>query len=240
MRHERKVVVITGASRGIGESLVKGFRAIGYAVVANARSIEKIEGLNDPSIVAVAGDVALASTGDRIVGAALNRFGRLDTLINNAGIFIAKPFTDYSETDFATMVAVNLAGFFNVSRKAASWMLDQGSGHIVNITATLAEQPMASLPAALATMTKGGLNAVTRSLAIEYASRGVRVNAVAPGVIKTPMHAAESYGFLASLQPVGQIGEARDIVEAVLHLETAKFITGEILHVDGGASAGCW
>jgi NAD(P)-dependent dehydrogenase (short-subunit alcohol dehydrogenase family) len=240
MSSEQKVVVITGASRGIGARLMKGFREIGYGVVVNARSIGNIDGANDPAVVAVEGDIAVASTGDRIVSAALDRFGRLDTLINNAGIFIAKPFTDYSEADFAAMTAVNLAGFFHVTRKAASWMLGAGSGHIVNITATIAEQPMAALPASLAALTKGGLNAVTRSLAIEYAQRGIRVNAVAPGVIRTPMHSPETHAFLAGLQPIGRIGETPDVLDAVLYLEKATFVTGEILHVDGGASAGRW
>ena len=240
MSSEQKVVVITGASKGIGASLMKGFREIGYGVVVNARSIEKIDGANDPAVVAVEGDIAVASTGDRIVSAAMDRFGRIDTLVNNAGIFIAKPFTDYSEPDFAMMTAVNLAGFFHISRKAASWMLGAGSGHIVNVTATIAEQPMSALPASLAALTKGGLNAVTRSLAIEYAQRGIRVNAVAPGVIRTPMHSPETHTFLAGLQPMGLMGETQDVLGAVLYLEKATFVTGEILHVDGGASAGRW
>jgi NAD(P)-dependent dehydrogenase (short-subunit alcohol dehydrogenase family) len=170
----------------------------------------------------------------------MERYGRIDTLINNAGVFIAKPFTEYSEADFATMVGVNLAGFFHLSQRAAARMLLAGSGHIVNITATIAVQPMASLAAALATLTKGGLNAITRSLAIEYASRSVRVNAVSPGAIVTPMHAAEAYGFLASLQPMGRMGEIQEVVDAVMYLERAAFVTGEIMHVDGGASAGRW
>jgi NAD(P)-dependent dehydrogenase (short-subunit alcohol dehydrogenase family) len=190
-------------------------------------------------IVVVDGDIAEPNTAERIVSAAIERFGRIDTLINNAGIFIPKPFVDYSEADFATMIAVNLAGFFRISQKAASWMLRAGSGHIVNITATIAEQPVMSLPAALAALTKGGLNAVARSLAIEYASRGVRVNAVSPGAIRTPMHSPETYEFLAGLQPMGRMGEEQEILDAVLYLEQAKFVTGEILHVDGGWSAGC-
>ena len=240
MSPEQKVVVITGASRGIGACLVKGFHDLGYGVVANARSIGKIDCANDPAVVTVEGDITVAATADRIVSAALDRFGRIDTLINNAGIFIAKPFTDYTDADFAAMTAVNLAGFFHVTAKAAAWMLGAGSGHIVNITATIAEQPMASLPAALAALTKGGLNAVTRSLAIEYAQRGVRVNAVAPGVIRTPMHAPDTHTFLAGLQPMGRMGETQNIFDAVLYLEKATFVTGEILHVDGGASAGRW
>jgi NAD(P)-dependent dehydrogenase (short-subunit alcohol dehydrogenase family) len=239
MPSDQKVVVITGASRGIGASLMRGFREIGYGVVANSRSINKSDLAGDPVIVVVDGDIAEPNTAERIVSAAIERFGRIDTLINNAGIFIPKPFVDYSEADFATMIAVNLAGFFRISQKAASWMLRAGSGHIVNITATIAEQPVVSLPAALAALTKGGLNAVTRSLAIEYASRGVRVNAVSPGAIRTPMHSPETYDFLAGLQPMGRMGEEQEILDAVLYLEQAKFVTGEILHVDGGWSAGC-
>jgi NAD(P)-dependent dehydrogenase (short-subunit alcohol dehydrogenase family) len=238
MRSEQKVVVITGASRGIGASLLSGFREIGYGVVANSRSIGKSDIAGDPAIVVVAGDIAVADTAERIVSAAIERYGRIDTLINNAGIFVPKPFIDYSEADFAAMIAVNLAGFFHVSQKAAAWMLQAGSGHIVNITATIAEQPVASLPAALAALTKGGLNAVTRSLAVEYASRGIRVNAVSAGAIRTPMHPSETHTFLAGLQPMGRMGEMQEIRDAVLYLEQAAFVTGEILHVDGGWSAG--
>jgi NAD(P)-dependent dehydrogenase (short-subunit alcohol dehydrogenase family) len=240
MLSERKVVIITGASQGIGASLTKGFRELGYGVVANSRSFRKADAASDQAVLVVDGDIAVASTAERIVSAAIERFGRIDTLVNNAGVFIPKPFIDYSEADFVAMTAVNLAGFFNISQKVASRMLRAGSGHIVNITATIAEQPMASLPAALAALTKGGLNAVTRSLAIEYASQGIRVNAVSPGVIRTPMHSPETHVFLAGLQPMGRMGETRDILDAVLHLEEAAFVTGEILHVDGGASAGRW
>jgi NAD(P)-dependent dehydrogenase (short-subunit alcohol dehydrogenase family) len=240
MTDEPKVAVITGASRGIGASLVKGFREIGFRVVANSRSISKSDVADDPAILIVDGDIAGPDTAERIFSAAIKRFGRIDTLVNNAGIFIAKSFTDYSEADFASTVATNLAGFFHISQKVASWMLQVGSGHIVNITATIADQPMASLAAALAVLTKGGLNAVTRALAIEYASRGIRVNAVAPGVIRTPMHSPEMHEFLAGLQPMGRMAEAHEIVDAVLYLEKATFVTGEILHVDGGASAGRW
>jgi NAD(P)-dependent dehydrogenase (short-subunit alcohol dehydrogenase family) len=240
MPSEQKVAIITGASRGIGASLMKGFREIGYGVVANSRLISKSDVAGDPAILAVDGDISRPDTAERIFGAAMERFGRIDTLVNNAGVFIAKPFIDYSEADFATTIAVNLAGFFHISQKVASWMLQVGSGHIVNITATIAEQPMASLAAAVATLTKGGLNAVTRSLAIEYASRGIRVNAVSPGVIKTPMHSPEMHEFLGGLQPMGRMGNTQEILDAVLYLERASFVTGEILHVDGGASAGRW
>ena len=240
MTTERKVAVITGASQGIGASLVQGFQRLGYGVVANSRSISKSGFARDPGIVLVDGDIASPQTAERVVGAAVERFGRIDTLVNNAGIFIAKPFVDYSEADFSAIVAVNLAGFFHITQKAISEMLRAGSGHVVNVTATIAEQPTTSLPAALASMTKVGLNAVTRALALEYASRGIRVNAVSPGAIKTPMHAPETHDFLAGLQPMGRMGEPQDILEGVLYLEKAAFVTGEILHIDGGASAGRW
>jgi NAD(P)-dependent dehydrogenase (short-subunit alcohol dehydrogenase family) len=241
MTNEQKVAVITGASQGIGAGLLKGYREIGYGVVANSRSINKRDFADDPAILIVDGDIAGPDTAERIVSAAIERFGRIDTLVNNAGIFIAKPFIDYSEADFAATIATNLAGFFRISQKVAGWMLQVGSsGHIINITATIASQPMASLAAALAALTKGGLNAVTRSLAIEYASRGIRVNAVSPGIIRTPMHSPDMYEYLSGLQPMGRIGEMQDIVDAVLYLERATFVTGEILHVDGGASAGRW
>jgi len=236
----QRTVIITGASQGIGASLAKGFRNIGYGVVATSRSMRKFDTAGDPDVLIVEGDIATASTAERVVSMAIERFGRIDTLVNNAGVFIAKPFTDYSDADLVMMTATNLAGFFHISQRAASWMLQAGSGHIVNITATIAEQPMAVLPAALAALTKGGLDAVTRSLAIEYATQGIRVNAVSPGVIKTPMHSPEAHAFLAGLQPMGRMGETQDIVDAVLYLEKADFVTGQILHVDGGAHAGCW
>jgi NAD(P)-dependent dehydrogenase (short-subunit alcohol dehydrogenase family) len=237
MASERKVVIITGASRGIGAELLKAYRENGYRVVATARSIGKSD---DPSILMVEGDIASPETAERIFSLAVERFGRIDTLVNNAGVFISKPFTEYSAADFMKAAAVNLAGFFHLTQKVAARMLQAGSGHIVNITAAIAEQPMASLAAGLAALTKGGLNAVTRSLAIEYASRNVRVNAVSPGVISTPMHSPEAYGFLAGLQPMGRMGEMREVVDAVMYLEKASFVTGEILHVDGGATAGRW
>jgi NAD(P)-dependent dehydrogenase (short-subunit alcohol dehydrogenase family) len=240
MASERKVAIITGASQGIGASVMEGFRQIGYGVVANSRTIGKADIAHDATTLVVEGDIASPETADRIVSAAIERFGRIDTLVNNAGVFIAKPFLDYSEADFTAMVAVNLAGFFHMSQKAIPWMLRAGAGHVINVTATIAEQPTASLPAALATRTKLGLNAVTRALAIEYAGRGIRVNAISPGATKTPMHSPNMHGFLAGLQPMGRMGELQEIVEGVLYLEKAAFVTGEILHVDGGASAGRW
>lgn len=235
MGAEQKVAIITGASQGIGEGLVKAYRDRNYRVIANSRSIKPS---TDPDVVTVAGDIADPNTAERIVKAAVERFGRVDTLVNNAGIFVAKPFTDYTDEDFATVLAVNVGSFFQVTRRAAAEMLKQGSGHIVQITTSLVDHANSSVPSVLASLTKGGLNAATRSLAIEYAARGIRVNAVSPGVIKTPMHAPDTHEFLANLHPVRRMGETGDIVNAVLYLESAPFVTGEILHVDGGQSAG--
>jgi NAD(P)-dependent dehydrogenase (short-subunit alcohol dehydrogenase family) len=235
MGAEQKVAIITGASQGIGEGLVKAYRDRNYRVVANSRSIKPS---TDPDIVTVAGDIADPKTAERVVAAAIEHFGRVDTLVNNAGIFVAKPFTDYTDEDFASVLAVNVGSFFQVTRRAAAEMLKQGSGHIVQITTSLVDHANSSVPSVLASLTKGGLNAATKSLAIEYAAKGIRVNAVSPGVIKTPMHAPETHEFLANLHPVRRMGEAKDIVDAVLFLEGAPFVTGEILHVDGGQSAG--
>ena len=235
MGAEQKVAIITGASQGIGAALAKAYRDRNFRVVANARSIKPS---SDPDILAVAGDIADPKTAERIVSQALEFFGRVDTLVNNAGIFVAKHFTDYTDEDFTNVLAINISGFFHITRRAAKEMLKQGSGHIVQITTSLVDHANSSVPSVLASLTKGGLNAATKSLAIEYGGKGVRVNAVAPGVIKTPMHRPETHEFLAKLHPVGRMGEVRDIVDAVLYLEGASFVTGEILHVDGGQSAG--
>ena len=237
MSAKDKVVVITGASQGIGAGLVQGFRERGYRVVANSRSIKQSD---DPQILNIAGDIADPAVAERVVKQAVERFGRIDTLINNAGIFISKPFTEYSAADFASVLSVNLAGFFHISQQAAKQMLMQGSGHIVNVTTSLVDQPIAGVPAAMASLTKGGLDAVTRGLAIEYADKGIRVNAVSPGIIKTPMHAENTHAVLAKLHPMQRLGEVQEIVDAVLYLDSAGFVTGEVLHVDGGQHAGHW
>jgi len=235
MNHSRKVAIVTGASQGIGAGLVKAFRDRDYRVVANSRSIKPS---SDPDIITIAGDIGDRAVAERIVQEALSRFGRIDTLVNNAGVFVAKPFTDYTAEEYASILSVNLNGFFHVTQLAVAAMEKQGSGHIVTITTTLAEQAIEGVPSVLASLTKGGLNAATKSLAIEYAKRGIRVNAVAPGVIKTPMHAPATHAALASLHPVGRLGDIGDVTDAVLYLESAGFVTGEILHVDGGQSAG--
>jgi NAD(P)-dependent dehydrogenase (short-subunit alcohol dehydrogenase family) len=235
MSSQQKVVIVTGASQGIGAGLVKAFRDRNYRVVANSRSIKPS---SDPDVLTVAGDIADRAVAERIVSEALARFGRIDTLVNNAGIFVAKPFTAYTAQDYADVISVNLNGFFHMTQLAVAEMEKQGSGHIVNVTTSLTDHAIDGVPSVLASLTKGGLNAATKSLAIEYAKRGIRVNAVSPGVVKTPMHAPETHGALAGLHPVGRLGDVADVTDAVIYLDSAGFVTGEILHVDGGQSAG--
>jgi NAD(P)-dependent dehydrogenase (short-subunit alcohol dehydrogenase family) len=230
----QKVAIVTGASRGIGAGIAAGFRRTGYAVVGTATSIERSDA-ND--LLTVAGDIADPATAERVVEQALDRFGRIDTLVNNAGVYIGKRFTEYTVDDLATML-VNLSGFFHITQPVIRQMSSQGSGHIVNITASLVDHARSSSPSALASLTKGGLDAVTRSLAIEYAAAGIRVNAVAPGVIKTPIHDPASYEGMADVHPLRRLGEIGDVVEAILYLEQATFVTGETLHIDGGLVAG--
>ena len=234
----QKVAIITGASQGIGAALVTAYRKLGYAVVATSRSIGESD---DPEVLTVRGDVAEPGVGARVVGAALERFGRVDTLVNNAGVFIAKPFTEYTDEDYDAVAGANLRGFFEFTRSAVAAMLGRhgdNGGHIVNVSTSLVDHANSAVPSALASLTKGGLNAVTKSLAIEYAARGVRVNTVALGIIRTPMHPAATHEALAGLHPLGRMGEVGDVVDAIVYLENAPFVTGEILHVDGGQSAG--
>jgi NAD(P)-dependent dehydrogenase (short-subunit alcohol dehydrogenase family) len=232
---EQKVAAITGASQGIGAALVKAYRDRHYRVVATARSIKPS---NDNEILTLPGDIAERKTAERAIVEGFARFGRIDTLVNNAGIFIAKPFTQYTDTDYPAILGVNIVGFFHITQLAVAEMEKQGSGHIVQITTSLVDHAMAGVPSVLASLTNGGLAAATKSLAIEYAKRGIRVNAVSLGVIKTPMHPVETHAQLSALHPVGRMGEISDIVDAILYLESASFVTGEILHVDGGQSAG--
>jgi NAD(P)-dependent dehydrogenase (short-subunit alcohol dehydrogenase family) len=236
MTTTQPVAVITGASQGIGEALVTAYRKLGYAVVANSRSIEPSD---DPMVLAVAGDIGQAGVGRRVIDAAVERFGRVDTMINDAGIFIAKAFTDYTDDDYDAITGVNLRGFFEVTRAGIAAIESHGGGgHVVTISTSLIDHALSQVPSVLASLTKGGLNAATRSLAIEYAARGIRSNAVALGIIRTPMHPPETHEYLDALHPVGHMGDIEDVVHGVLYLEQAKFVTGEILHVDGGQSAG--
>ncbi|MEX3955273.1 SDR family NAD(P)-dependent oxidoreductase [Trinickia sp. EG282A] len=235
MSNSPKVIVVTGASQGIGAETVKAFRKLGHKVVATSRSIEPSD---DADVATVAGDIADPATARRVIETAVSRFGRVDTLVNNAGIFVAKPFTQYTAEDYATVTNINLAGFFYITQLAVAQMEKQSSGHVVNITTTLVDHAIDGVPSVLASLTKGGLAAATRSLAIEYAKRGIRVNAVSPGIIKSPMHPPESHAALGALHPVGHMGEMSDIVDAILYLDSAPFVTGEILHVDGGQIAG--
>ena len=231
----QRVAIVTGASQGIGAGIAAAIVRAGYAVVATSRSIQHS---GEPNVLTVPGDVAEAESAQRVVEQALDRFGRIDTLINNAGIFLGKPFTDYTPEDFDAITAVNLAGFFHITQRAIRQMVTQGSGHVVNVTTSLVDHARSASPAALAALSKGGLAAVARSLAIEYAARGVRVNAVALGVIKTPMHDPAYDEPMAAVHPLGRPGEISDVVDGILYLEQATFVTGETLHIDGGQAAG--
>ena len=242
MPSERKTVIVTGASQGIGAGLVKSFLERGYAVVANSRTITK-SGALQPSdkLALVDGSIGDPATAANIVETATGRFRSVDALVNNAGIFFVKPFTDYTPEDFKALAATNLEGFIYISQLAIKQMLAQKSGgSIVNITTSLVENPIAGINASVPMITKGGIEAITRSLAIEYAKDGIRVNAVAPGVVDTPMHKNDPIEFLNSLSPNGRVSDVQDIVDAVLYLTEARQVTGEVLHVDGGAHVGRW
>ena len=234
----QKVAIVTGGSQGIGAGLVQGYRQKGWAVVANALSIKPSK---DPAVFTVEGDISQQATADEIISQAMDRFGRVDTLVNNAGVFLSKPFTDYTAEDYALVTGVNLAGFFWVTQRAVGQMLKQHGGHVVNVSASVADFVDSVEPTALAALTKGGLAAVTRSLAVEYASRGIRVNAVAPGIIQTPLHPPESYtpeALAGKLPPLGRVGQVSDVVDGILYLESAPYVTGEVLHIDAGRTVG--
>jgi NAD(P)-dependent dehydrogenase (short-subunit alcohol dehydrogenase family) len=233
---DRKVVIVTGASQGIGAGIVEGYRGKGWAVVATARTIKAGA---DPAVLAVDGDISDPTTADRIIAGAVDTFGGIDTLVNNAGVYRSKPFVDYTTADYAAVIGVNLTGFFRLTQLAISHMLARGTGHVVNLTTTLVDVADSTAPSALTALTKGGIAAVTRSLAIEHAARGIRVNAVSPGIIQTPAHPPESYAGLGErLVPLGHVGRVDDVVNAILFLESSPFVTGEIVHVDGGQIAG--
>jgi NAD(P)-dependent dehydrogenase (short-subunit alcohol dehydrogenase family) len=237
----RKTAIITGASRGIGASLVRAFRDRGYQVVANSRTISSTHTFDSLSdVVLVDGDIGKRTTAVRVAEAAMTHFGSIDVLVNNAGIFFSKPFTEYTEDDFRALISTNVAGFFFLSQLAVSQMMRQKSGSIVNISTSLVDQPIACLPAALPILTKGALHAVTRGLAMECVTYGIRVNSISAGMIDTPMNPKDIHAFLKSLEPMGRLGEIDEIVQAVLYLTEAAFVTGEVLRVDGGQHAGKW
>ncbi len=240
--NQAKTVIVTGASQGIGEAIVKQFLARGHNVVATSRRIAETNPFaSSAQLAIVQGDIGQAATAQRVASAALEKFGRVDVLVNNAGIFMAKPFTDYTAEDFAALVSTNLSGFLHLTQLAVKQMLKQGDGgSVIGITTSLVSHPIAGLPASVAMITKGGLDTAMRSLAIEYAGNGIRFNNVAPGIVDTPLHKDNPKDFLRTLSPMGRIADASEIADAVLYLSDAKSVTGEVMHVDGGSHAGKW
>ncbi len=237
----KKTVIVTGASQGIGAAVVQTFLEHGYNVVATSRNVSKAGLKPSPSLALVDGDIGHAATAAKVVETAVDRFGSVDHVVNNAGIFAAMPFTDYTTEDFRRFVSTNLEGFIFITQHAVKQMLSQGSGgSVTSITSSLVENPIAGVPVSIPMITKGGLDAVTVSLASEYAKQNIRFNAVAPGIVDTPLHNDDPKDFLKTLSPMGTISDAADIAEAVLFLTEARHITGEVLHVDGGAHAGRW
>ncbi len=238
---KKGTVLVTGASRGIGAAVVRAFLDRGYNLVANSLTFSRGEFTSAPNLALAEGDISLKETAGKIAETALSHFGSIDHVINNAGIFIARPFTDYDVADLRRFVAINLEGFLFITQVAVKQMLLQGTGgSVTTITAALAENPIAGTPASVPMMTKGGLNAITLSLANEYAKNNIRFNAVAPGVVDTPMHENDNKAVLRTFTPMGQIPEAKDVADAVLYLTEARYVTGEVLHVAGGAHVGKW
>jgi NAD(P)-dependent dehydrogenase (short-subunit alcohol dehydrogenase family) len=235
----KETAIVTGAQQGIGAGLVEGFLKEGYNVVAT--SLQASQSLTaSPCLVLVDGDIGKQETAAKTVEAAIKHFGTIDVLVNNAGIFYVKPFTQFTTEDFNALISVNLLGFMYMTQLTVKQMLKQKSGNVVTISGSLADNPIAGVNASISMITKGGLNTVTRSLAIEYAKEGIRFNAVAPGVVDTPLHKNDPKDSLKALQPMGKISSIKDIVDAVLYLAHAGQVTGEVLHVDGGAHAGRW
>jgi NAD(P)-dependent dehydrogenase (short-subunit alcohol dehydrogenase family) len=236
---DKKAAIVTGASKGIGAGLVETFLKAGYNVLATSRSVSGALRAA-PNLILVDGDIGKRETAAKAVDEAVQNFGRVDVLVNNAGTFFTKPFTNFTEEDITSLVSTNLLGFLYITQLAVKLMLKQKSGSVVTITAALADQPMAGVNGSVPMMTKGGLNALIRSLAIEYAREGIRFNAVAPGVVDTAMHGNDPQDYLRTLQPMGGIAEVKDITDAVLYLADAGQVSGEVLHVDGAAHAGRW
>lgn len=234
-------VIVTGASRGIGAAVLHAFLDRGYSVVATSRTVSKAGFEPSPSLVLVDGEIGRQSTAENVARGAIENFGSINHVVNNAGIFLAKPFTDYTAEDLHALVSTNLAGFIFITQLAVKQMLRQGTGgSVTTITAALADNPSAEDPASISMLTKGGLDAITLSLANEYAKRNIRFNAVAPGVVDTELHEGIAKEMLKSRSPMGTISDAKDIAEAVVYLTEARHVTGEVLHVDDGAHAGRW
>ncbi len=234
-----KTAVVTGASSGIGLALAQALGQAGWNVVATARTVTKVQSASK-AYIPIDGDVADPTTADRVFAAALDHFGQVDLLINNAGIFVPKPFHEYTQEDYNRVTGTNTAGAFHMTQRALKKMLQQNSGHILFISTTLAAQPVRGVNAGLTSLTKGGLDALTRELALEYSPYNIRVNNVAPGIVDTPMHPPESHDFLKQLHPTPRLATVQEIVDAVLYLQNAPFVTGHTLYVDGGAQAGKW
>ena len=242
MAHTQKTAIVTGASQGIGAAVVRAFLERGYNVVGTSRNATKSAELKaSDKLVLVDGDIGLSATAQRVVDVAVQKFGSIDAVVNNAGIFSSKPFTDYSVDDFRALVSTNLEGYIFITQLAVRQMLVQKSGgSVVGITSSLVENPIGGLPVSLPMITKGGLDAITRSLASEYSKEHIRFNTVAPGIVDTPLHKDNPKDFLKTLSPMGTISDAKDIAEAVVYLSEARHVTGEVLHVDGGAHNGKW
>ncbi len=237
----KQTVIVTGASQGIGAAVVQAFLDRGYNVVANSRSFSNNGSVASPNLALAEGDIGQAATAEKVAETAMDKFGSIDHVINNAGIFSAKPFTDYTGDEFHRFASTNLDGFIYITQLAVKQMLLQGTGgSVTSITASMAENPIAGIPASIPMITKGGLNAITRSLAIEYAKKNIRFNAVAPGQVDTPLHKDQAKDFLRTLSPMGTISDAKEIADAVVFLTEARTVTGEVLHVDGGAHVGRW
>lgn len=236
-----QVAIVTGASSGIGLGITKALLAINYRVVATSRTISKSKDLQaSENLVLVDGDIGKKEVAIKIAEAAVSKFGRIDLLVNNAGMFISKPFTDYTEDDFAIMISTNVASFFYMTQQVIAQMQRQKEGHVVSISTTLVDQPLAGVPASLPVLTKSTMPAMSKELAIEYARDNIRFNTVSPGTVNTPMHANEDHGELNKLSPLNRVAEISEIVDAVLYLHSAKLVTGENIRVDGGAHAGRW
>ena len=237
----KKTVIVTGASQGIGAAVVQAFLDRGYNVVATSRSVSKAGFAPSANLALVDGDIGQAATAEKVAQTAISKFGSIDHVVNNAGIFIAKPFTDYTANDFDALASTNLKGFIFITQLAVKQILAQGTGgSVTSITASLAENPIAGVPASVAMITKGGLDAITISLAIEYAKNDIRFNAVAPGVADTPLHKNTPKDLMKTLSPMGTVSDAKEIADAVVYLTEARNVTGEVLHVDGGAHVGRW